>query len=184
MDIAGLVASLEALPVAAGIRNSLYLFPLIEAAHVSGLTMVFGTILIIDLRLLGLASGGRPFTAVASDVLAWTWAAFVVTAATGALMFVTNAGQYVYNPYFQTKMALVVLAGCNMLAFELTTGRSVRTWDRHRVAPAAGRIAATLSLVLWIGIIFLGRWVGFTSTSAPTPGDTIDLEKLEDLIPK
>src|SRR5262245_1816556 len=91
MNAADLIASLEASPVATGIRNSLYLFPLIEAAHVTGLTMVFGTIAIVDLRLLGLASTRRPFSAVASDVLKWTWLAFGVTATTGALMFVTNA---------------------------------------------------------------------------------------------
>jgi hypothetical protein len=185
MDVAGLLASLEAHPLAAGIRTSFYLFPLVEAVHVLGLTMVFGTILIIDLRLLGLASGRRPFTAVASDVLKWTWMAFAVTATTGALMFVTNAGTYYYNVYFRSKMALLVLAGVNMLVFELTTRRSVHTWDRNAAAPAAGRMVAAVSLVIWIGVIFLGRWVGFTSTSAPAPAGTeINFDELENLLPK
>jgi hypothetical protein len=183
MDIAGLLAALEASRPATGIRNSLYLFPLIESLHVLGLTMVFGTILIVDLRLLGLASRRRPFTAIAGDVLKWTWLAFAVTATTGALMFITNAGTYYHNAYFRAKMALLVLSGLNTLAFSLTARRSLHAWDRNAAAPAAGRTVAALSLVIWIGVIFLGRWVGFTSTSTPADTD-IDIERLEDLLPK
>jgi uncharacterized protein DUF6644 len=185
MDIEGLIASLEASGLATGIRNSLYLFPLIESAHVVGLTMVFGTILIIDLRLLGLASAQRTFTAIAADVFTWTWLAFLMTVMTGALMFITNASTYYSSGYFRAKMALLVLSGLNMLAFELTSRRSVHLWDRQAAAPAAGRAVAALSLAIWIGVIFLGRWVGFTTSSVPAPAlDEIDLEKLEDLFPK
>ena len=185
MDVAGLLTSLEASRLATSIRNSLYLFPLIESVHVIGLTMVFGTILIIDLRLLGLASTRRPFTAIASDVFKWTWLAFAVTATTGMLMFITNAGTYYHNIYFRTKMALLVLSALNVLAFELTARRSVHSWDRNTAAPAAGRAIAALSLVVWICVIFLGRWVGFTTTSVLTPADTdISIEELEKLLPK
>ena len=185
MDVAGLLASLEASGLATSIRNSLYLFPLIESVHVIGLTMVFGTILIIDLRLLGLASSRRPFTTLASDVLRWTWLAFAVTATTGALMFITNAGTYYHNLYFRAKMAMLVLSGVNVLAFELTARRSVHTWDRNAAAPAAGRTVAAVSLAIWIGVVFLGRWVGFTTTSVLTPEDSdINIEELEKLLPK
>ena len=87
MDVAALLASLESTALATRIRDSLYLFPLLESTHVLGLALVFGTIAIIDLRLLGLASTQRSFKKIASDVLKWTWAAFALTAATGALMF-------------------------------------------------------------------------------------------------
>lgn len=183
MDIAGLLASLEASRLATLIRQSLLLFPLIESVHVLGLTMVFGTILIIDLRLLGLASLRRPFTAVAADVLKWTWLAFAVAATTGALMFITSPATYYYNGFFRAKMAMLVLAGINTLAFELTARRSVDRWDRNAAAPAAGRIVAAFSLVIWIGVIVLGRMVGFTSPSTPA-GEEINFEELENLLPK
>src|SRR5688572_22014427 len=184
MDVAGLLASLEASRLATGIRNTLYLFPLIESVHVLGLTMVFGTILIIDLRLLGLASTRRSFTAIASDVFTWTWLAFAVAVTSGLLMFITNAASYYHNVYFRAKMAMLVLSGINMLVFELTVRRSVVTWDRKAAAPAAGRAAAALSLVVWTSVIFSGRWAGFTLTAAPAPADEINLEELENLIPK
>jgi hypothetical protein len=183
METAGLLASLEASRLAAAIRNSAYAFPLIESAHVIGLTMVFGTILIIDLRLLGLASTGRPFSAVASDVLKWTWLAFALAAATGALMFITSAPAYYDNVYFRAKMTLLVLAGANTVAFEMTARRSLAGWDRSRAAPAAGRTAAAVSLVLWIGVIVLGRWVAFAPKTTPADTD-INFEELENLLPK
>jgi hypothetical protein len=185
MDPAGLLASLEGSALATGIRSSLYAFPLIESVHVVGLTLVFGTIVIIDLRLLGLASSGRSFTAVASDVFKWTWLAFAVTAASGLLMFATNASTYYHNAYFRTKMALLVVSCLNMLVFELTARRSVQDWDRAASAPAAGKTVAAVSLAVWITVIFLGRWVGFTTASTPPPTDPdFDFKALEELLPK
>jgi hypothetical protein len=182
MRIAGLLASIEASQLAVSIRGSLYFFPLIESLHVLGLTLVFGTIAIIDLRLLGLASTRRPFSTIESDTLKWTWIAFAVTVATGLLMFITNAAIYFNNVYFETKMVLIALSGVNMLLFELTARRSIRRWDRERSAPPAGKAVAALSLVFWISVIFMGRWVGFTTTRATSPIDT-DIN-IEDLLPK
>jgi hypothetical protein len=182
MDIAALLASLEMSGLATSIRNAPAVFPLIESVHVIGLSLVFGTILIVDLRLLGLASTRRSVSAIASDVVKWTWLAFAVTALSGALMFITNASTYYGNTYFRAKMALLVLAGVNMLLFELTAGRSLHHWDRSPAVPVAGRTAAAVSLALWVGIIFLGRWIAFApSETAPTE---IDFEELEDLLPK
>jgi len=181
MNIAALLASLEASAPATTIRNSLYIFPLLEATHVFGLAMVFGTIAIIDLRLLGVASTHRPFTRMASEILKWTWAAFALTAATGVLMFTTNAGVYYHNVFFRTKMLMLVLAGINMLVFDLTAGRTTQQWDKSPSAPLAGKTAAALSLVIWITVIFLGRWIGFTTTRAsvaPAPGPEINFDNL------
>jgi hypothetical protein len=180
-----LIAALEGSDLAVSIRNSLFLFPLIESVHVLGLTLVFGTIAVVDLRLLGLASTTRPFTAIGADILKYTWTAFAVTVITGVMMFVTNASTYYPNLYFRAKMALLVVSGLNMLAFDLTARKSVATWDRDAAAPAAGRVVAVVSLVVWIGVIALGRWVGFTSAQTSTSPDTgIDFNALEDLIPK
>jgi hypothetical protein len=173
MDIAAILKSLETSGLAGRIRESLFLFPLLESTHVIGLALVFGTIAIIDLRLLGIASTERSFTRMWSDILKWTWAAFALTALTGALMFITNAAVYYHNFFFRTKMLLLALTAVNMLAFELTARRTVNSWDRAPSAPRAGKAVAALSLAMWIGIIFMGRIIGFTTTRAavvsPTP---------------
>lgn len=166
MDIAAFLKLLEGSGLAARIRDSLFLFPLIESTHVFGLALVFGTIAIIDLRLLGIASTRRPFQRMASDILKWTWAAFGLTALTGTLMFITNASVYYHNFFFRTKMLLLVLSGINMLVFELSAGRTIHEWDQAPSAPRAGKAVAALSLAMWISIIFMGRLIGFTTSRA------------------
>ena len=94
-------------------------------------------------------------------------------------MFITNAGVYYHNFYFRTKMALLLLAGINVFLFELTAGRSIHRWDKDKAAPLAGKTIAALSLVLWITIIFMGRWIGFTTTQAQFQAEPdVDIEKL------
>lgn len=172
---------LQGTGLATGIRDSLILFPLLESLHVIGLSLVFGTIAVVDLRLLGVASTERSFQRMASDIMKWTWAAFALTALTGALMFVTNATVYFHNAYFRAKIGLLVLAAINVLVFELTARRTIRRWDREPSAPPAGRAVATLSLVIWVAVIFAGRMIGFTATRAslaePAPAN-IDFEDL------
>jgi len=166
VNIAAFLKALEATAVATKIRESLYVFPFLESTHVIGLALVFGTIAIIDLRLIGLASSQRSFKRIYSDILKWTWAAFALTALTGALMFITNATVYYHNFYFRAKMLLLVLAGINMGVFELTLGRRVDTWDKEPSAPPLGRAVGVLSIALWIAVIFMGRLIGFTTTRA------------------
>jgi len=181
MDVSAVLDWLEGSRLASTIRDSLLIFPLLESIHVIGLALVFGTIAIIDLRLLGAASRERPFKRMASDVLKWTWAAFAMTAATGSLMFITNAGVYYHNFYFRTKMLLLVLAGINMLSFELTLGRAAHKWDKAPSAPAAGKAVAVLSLAIWISVIFAGRLIGFTTSRAKQTAPTGTDVNLEDL---
>ena len=166
MDILGFLHWLETSGLAARIRDSLWLFPLIESTHVIAVTLVFGTITILDLRLLGVASTERSFKRMASDIFKWTWAAFALAVLTGSLMFITNARVYYHNFFFRTKMLLLVIAGLNVLVFELTAGRTIHRWDSAPSAPPPGRVVAALSLALWISVIFMGRLIGFTTTRA------------------
>jgi len=166
MPVNAILKWLEATALAGKLRDSVLLFPLTESLHVIALAVVFGTIMVIDLRLLGVASAERPFSRMASDILRWTWAAFALSVVTGALMFITNAGVYYHNSYFRMKMLLLALSGLNMAVFELTAGREAHRWGQSRSTPRAGKIAATLSLALWIGVIFMGRLTGFTTTRA------------------
>ena len=179
MDIASFLESVESSGLAVGIRDSSYLFPLIESCHVVGLAVVFGTAAIMDFRLLGIASRNRSFTVIKSDILKWVWGAFVLTVITGSLMFTTNASVYYDNFFFRTKVLLLALAGINMLVFELTAGRRAGDWGTAATTPPSAKAAAAVSLVLWVGIICMGRWIGYTtSTTEVELGPDINLEEL------
>lgn len=166
MDIPAWLKSLEETGLASGIRDSLYVFPILESIHVMALSVVFGTITVVDLRLLGFASSGRAFARMSSELLRITWGAFAVAALTGTLMFMTNARVYYNNTPFRVKMVLLALAGLNMALFHLTAGRSIARWEKAPAAPGIGRLTASLSLALWIAIVFAGRVIGFTTTGA------------------
>lgn len=178
MQIDAFLRLIEASRFAATIRDSIWMFPIIESIHVMSFTLVVGTIAVVDLRLLGLASAQRSFQRMVSDILKWTWAAFVLAVVTGLTMFTTNAPIYYHNPFFRTKMVLLILAGVNMAVFEMTAGRTVHSWDKARSAPRSGKAVAVLSLAIWIGVIFMGRIIGFTAHPGkvlpPPPGVNFD----------
>ena len=150
-------------PAGVVIRENESLFPWIESIHVLAITLVVGSIAIVDLRLLGLASRDRTITGLTRDVLPLTWAAFAVAALTGVLMFISNAVNYAHNFYFQIKILLLVLAGANMLFFHFVSGRDAASWGNSATTtPLRARLAGGASLTLWIGVVAFGRWIGFT----------------------
>jgi hypothetical protein len=182
MDITRWLKALEDTRLADGIRHSLYAFPLLESLHVMALSVVFGTIIIVDLRLLGLASTRRPVTRVTAELLRWTWSAFAAAAVTGALMFLTNARVYANNTSFRVKMLLLALAGLNMIIFHRTALRTIARWDRDSATPGASKSAAALSMVLWVGIIVAGRVIGFTTTGAEAKAAPPSIENFDDFL--
>ncbi len=162
MFLKGLWETLEASPVGQFVASSSWAFPTLESLHVMAIVTVLGTIVVMDLRLLGLASKDRPVTAMSKDTLRWTWAAFGLAMLTGGLLFLAKATEYAVNPNFQLKMLLILLAGVNMAVFHLFTWRTVDKWDSDPVIPMAAKIAGGLSLLLWIVTVFFARAIGFT----------------------
>ena len=162
MDLTPLVEAAQNSALSEWMRTSLKAVAIINALHVLAIVTVFGTILIVDLRLLGIPNVRRSFTRMHHELLRWTWGAFGISAITGVLMFMVNAVTYHRNTAFWLKMATIVLAGLNMLVFELITAKSAPTWDKGVIPPNAARLAGALSIVLWVAVIVFGRWIGFT----------------------
>ena len=157
-----LIAFFEGSALADRIRENEYLFPLIESVHVLAISLVVGSILAVDLRLLGVAYRGQPASRVTKGILPLTWCAFAIALTSGSLLLISNATKYVANGYFDTKMLLIGAAGINMAIFQLVVAKSLPRWTPTARPPLAARLAGGLSILLWIGVVACGRWIGFT----------------------
>jgi Family of unknown function (DUF6644) len=163
VDIEGVLAWLQSTWIATAVAENDILFPWIESVHVLAIVIVVGTISIVDLRLLGLASLDISAKRLMRDVIPYTWGAFAIAAITGSLMFSSDATHYAHNRLFQIKLVMLALAGLNMAVFHLFSERDIERWDVHGGAtPVAAKAAAVISLMAWIAVVSLGRGTGFT----------------------
>jgi hypothetical protein len=166
------ILGIEASAIGEWMRTSLLAMPWVNAIHVLCVTLVFGSILVVDLRLLGLLDRTRAITRVAQEMLRWTWVAFAGAVVTGVLYFAANATTYWFNTAFRFKLLAILLAGLNMAVFQLVTWRGVSAWDRDARTPRAARVAGALSILIWTTVIVLGRIIGFTKGyDVPVPDD-------------
>ncbi len=157
-----LVAFFEDSGIADAIRENDTLFPFIESVHVVAISLVVGSILALDLRLLGFASVGRPVSRLANAILPVTWGAFAIAVTTGFLLFISNASKYLSNGYFDAKIVLICAAGLNMIVFHAFSAKDMPQWEKHEKLPFPARAAGALSILLWIAVVACGRWIGFT----------------------
>lgn len=166
MSIPDFLEAMEGTAISQAISSGVpwhHLFPAIETVHVLSLTIVVGTIAMVDMRLLGVASRDSAVSRLAREVLPWTWIAFVMAAVSGALLFMSKAETYYNNLQFRFKFLFMLFAFLNMLVFHFGVFRRIRDWDYKLPPPTAARVAGALSLGLWITVIFFGRWIGFTT---------------------
>src|SRR5215469_5604900 len=132
---------LQASSLAVWVHQKPGAFMIINLIHVFAVSLMVATIVIVDSRLLGLASTKRPYTELARNVLPWTWTAFVISAITGTLLFISKATEYFVSATFWIKMSIIVLAGINMLVFELITVRGAKEWEFKPSPPPPARLA-------------------------------------------
>jgi hypothetical protein len=156
------IAYFENSALADNIRENDLLFPLIESVHVLSICLVVGSILVVDLRLLGLASINRPVSRVTGGILPLTWTAFAIAVSSGGLLFISNATKYLENGYFVAKIFLILTAGLNMVVFHAISARDLPKWEHETALPLRARLAGGLSILLWVSVVACGRWIGFT----------------------
>jgi hypothetical protein len=146
--------------IASVMRESMWLYPLVEIVHIIGFTILVGAAIMFDLRVLGV-SKRVPVRMLAKHLLPWSVAALLLIVPAGILMFSTDATNLVGNRAFVLKMLLLMLAGTNAAAFQLGAFRSAEQWDQEVTAPFAARLHATASIVIWVSIIACGRLIAY-----------------------
>src|SRR4051812_8735156 len=144
---------LHELPWAAALRESENAYPLIETVHVLSIAVIVGTVVAVDLRVLGLILKTEPVTRVGKALLPTTWYGFLIMLLTGLPLFAAQAVHLYSNPAFRLKVLLLVLTGINALLFHITTYRTVSSWDDANTAPLIARAFAVTSIALWSAII-------------------------------
>jgi hypothetical protein len=167
MPIASLFQWIRDTSLATAVRESAIAYPIIMSLHLTSIAVFGGMILMTDLRLLGVAMRSVPVAEVIRQFRWWKRAGFVVMVTCGALLAASKADQYYINPYFQIKMALLVLVGVHALVFRRGVYGNPGEPDR-----VTAKIAGWLSLALWLGIMTAGRWIAYYET----PRETVRVE--------
>jgi hypothetical protein len=153
-----LFQTLENGAIGTAVRDSLWLFPVVEVFHLIGLAIIGGAILVVDFRLLGLGLRGHPVSRLARDVQPWVAGSLVLMILSGVPLFLSEATKCYYSFAFWTKMAALFLA----IIFTFTVRRSVSFAPEGRFSPASHRAVAITSIALWSTVGWGGRWIGFS----------------------
>ena len=160
----GALGALEASGLGQAMRQWLWLYPAVETVHIVGIGLLFGSIAILDLRLLGV-SRSIPVRALARHVLPWTAAAFILIVPSGLMMFTAHASDFISSPVFAVKMCLILGAGLNAALFHAIVFPSVEVWDSEEMRklgpPPSARVSAAVSLVIWVAVIACGRLLAY-----------------------
>jgi len=133
------------------LATSRWLYGLVSVVHYSAVFFCVGTIVLLDLRILGVADRNQALSVLAEQLRPWTWIGFGAVAVSGFLLFAVEAGDFAAVTPFRLKMLVIVLAVVSALAIEW----SMPKWDRAPVVPVTARVVALISILLWLGAILV-----------------------------
>ena len=157
----GALGALEASGLGQAMRQWMWLYPAVETVHIVGIGLLFGSIAILDLRLLGF-SRNISVKRLAGHVLPWTAASFLLIVPSGLMMFTAHASDFISSPVFVVKMCLILAAGLNAALFHAVVFPRAEAWDSGEMRPPpAARLAGALSLAIWIAVIACGRLLAY-----------------------
>lgn len=151
---------LENTPLALSIRQSLWLYPMLEIIHITGIAILVGGAILFDLRLLGFSTQ-LPVVALAQHLLFWSKAALVLVVPSGLLLFLANAQAIGLDPIFWLKMLLLALAGLNALVFHVFTFTNPGSDQPPGAVCWKAKAAALVSAGIWLAIITCGRLLAY-----------------------
>jgi hypothetical protein len=160
-EATGFLGWLEAAPLSQAMRDSIWLYPIVEILHIVGFVTLVGTVAMFDLRVLGF-SKFLPVQALGRHLLCWSVASLLLIVPAGLMMFSAHPQEFVDNPVFLTKLTLIAAAAINAVLFHVGIYRTVGTWNVNIAAPGLARMQALLSLSLWLAVISCGRLLAYT----------------------
>ena len=147
-------------PVSQSIKEIGWIIPTVQTIHILAIAAVVGSMALLDLRVLGIAARAQSLSSVSQRLLPWVWRALIVLLLSGLVLVTGEPGRSLVNTIFQVKMALVIVAAT--LTFFLQ--RSLQTGAAGDKAPGAAKTIAAVSLLVWVLIVFAGRWIAYGDT--------------------
>ncbi len=141
-------------PATNPLNNNDWSFPLLECIHIAGFALSIGTIVLVDLRLLGLAMRTQPSAVLAKTLAPWTLVGLALMLISGPLIFSSDPNMYLRNISFKFKMVALLTA----ILYHYTLHR----WAVFREpAPAVGKLVAVFSIALWVSVVAGGLFIAF-----------------------
>ncbi|MBC06131.1 DUF6644 family protein [Thalassospira sp.] len=153
--------TLEATDFAIAIRMVPWLYPVLETVHLIGISLLFGSIIALDLRILGVARTSLPFEAIMRFLVPFAWVGFACAALSGLTMFIGIASTITQSAATPWKFALIGVAGINMLIFHADKKRQRLTGTALKAPTLPQKLSALASILLWLGVIFAGRMIAY-----------------------
>ena len=159
--IVGVLEWLRDTPFSAMMRDSIWAEPIVETVHVLTLAVFLGFVLVLDLRLLDLTMRERRVSAMFEQLNPGLFGGFAVMLVTGLLLFSGDPVSFYSTWFFKAKMVMLLLAGLNVLLFNVTVGRRLAEWDAASHTPWEAKAAGVASLLLWVCIVAAGRGIAY-----------------------
>jgi hypothetical protein len=153
---------LAATSLSHAIQETGWIIPALQTIHILSVALVFSSAILVDLRIWRLLERGVPLPEVAQRFLPAIWPVLLILLITGSLLIIGEPRRSLLNFTFYLKMALLAVAIMLTVGLQRSISSSPNFWDRDRWQRMAGRFAATVSILVWCGILFAGRWIAYT----------------------
>ena len=147
------------------VQNVSWIIPSVQSVHILCIAIVISAVFMVDLRLLGVIGRSQPTAAYTSRFLTWIWPTLVVLLLTGSVLITGEPSRSLENPAFQTKMVLLILAMITTAVLQRPTFKDPAYWELTAGHRMSARVLAVISLLLWVGIVFAGRWIAYLNTA-------------------
>jgi hypothetical protein len=148
-------------PVSTTLQTVAWIIPAVQTVHILAIAIVMSSVVMVDLRLMGLVGGTQSITGVAQRFIPWLWWALAVLLATGLILITAEPRRDLLNPVFQAKMALLMIAIGVTAAFQVQVRRNMSAWDMAPESRAGAWVTAVASLLVWTAIVGCGRWIAY-----------------------
>jgi hypothetical protein len=152
-------------PLSLTIQNVSWIIPSVQTIHIACIAIVISSVFLMDLRLLNIAGRGQPTAAYAARFLPWIWYTLPVLLVSGSILIIGEPSRSLENPAFQLKMCLLVGAMIATAILHRPIGKEPAYWELTAGHRTTAKVIAVISLALWVGIVFAGRWIAYMNTS-------------------